>query len=319
MTALGQGRRAARLLHPVRHRLLPWVVLAVAVGLAVPTTSSALVPVVPVLLAGQVLGVSLNLTPADFRAAARRAHLVGAALLLEWTVLPALALLVSRAIPSRELASGVVICAIAPAEITSGLMAAVAGGDAALATSIMAGSLALATVLVPVWLGLALGGAAHFNPLSLVGELGLSVLLPLLAGVLLRVRFPSLARHRHIFLDLSAACLVLVVLAGMGPARPALLSATLLPIVLLAGAILLAGGALGWGLGRGLSLPRRTAAAVGFPVAIREFGVAIAVAVAVLPRAAAVAGVYGILMVAGAGTVAAWLGRPALSGSHVRR
>ena len=319
MTALGQGRRAARLLHPVRHRLLPWVVLAVAVGLAVPTTSSALVPVVPVLLAGQVLGVSLNLTPADFRAAARRAHLVGAALLLEWTVLPALALLVSRAIPSRELASGVVICAIAPAEITSGLMAAVAGGDAALATSIMAGSLALATVLVPVWLGLALGGAAHFNPLSLVGELGLSVLLPLLAGVLLRVRFPSLARHRHIFLDLSAACLVLVALAGMGPARPALLSATLLPIVLLAGAILLAGGALGWGLGRGLSLPRRTAAAVGFPVAIREFGVAIAVAVAVLPRAAAVAGVYGILMVAGAGTVAAWLGRPALSGSHVRR
>ncbi len=319
MTTRGQGRQVARLLHPVRHRLLPWVVLAVGVGLVVPTTSGALVQVVPILLAGQVLGVSLNLTPADFRAAARRAHLVGAALLLEWTVLPALAVLASRAIPNRELASGVVICAIAPAEITSGLMTAVAGGDAALATSIMAGSLALATVLVPVWLSLALGGSTHFNPLSLVGELGLSVLLPLLAGVLLRVRFPGLARHRHLFLDLSAACLVLVVLAGMGPARPALLSAALLPIILLAGAVLLAGGALGWGLGWVLSLPHRTAAAVGFPVAIREFGVAIAVAVAVLPRAAAVAGVYGILMVAGAGTVAAWLGRPTLSGSHERR
>ena len=319
MTRLKHWRLSVHTFHPVRHRLLPWVVLAVGVGLAVPTTSGALVPVVPVLLAGQVLGVSLNLTPADFRAAARRAHLVGGALLLEWTVLPALAVLASRAIPSRELASGVVICAIAPAEITSGLMTAVAGGDAALATSIMAGSLALATILVPVWLSLALGGSTHFNPISLVDELGLSVLVPLLAGVLLRVRFPGLARHRHLFLDLSAACLVLVVLAGIGPARPALLSATLLPIVLLAGAVLLAGGALGWGLGRGLSLPHRTAAAVGFPVAIREFGVAIAVAVAVLPRAAAVAGVYGILMVAGAGTVAAWLGRPVVSGSHERR
>ncbi len=293
--------------------------LAVAIGLALPATSAAMVPNVPVLLAGQVLGVSLNLTPTDFRAAARRVHLVGAALLLQWTVLPGLAVVVSRAIPSRELASGMVICAVAPAEITSGLMAAVAGGDAALATSIMAGSLALATILVPVWLGVSLGGTARFNPLSLVGELSLSVLVPLVAGVVLRFRFPGLARYRHHFLDLSAACLVLVVLAGMGPARPALLSATLLPIVLLAGAVLLTGGALGWGLGRALSLPRRTATAVGFPVAIREFGVAIAVAVAVLPRAAAVAGVYGILMVAGAGTVAAWLGRPVVSGSRETR
>jgi BASS family bile acid:Na+ symporter len=316
MTHLRHWRLAARALHPVRHRLLPWVVLAVGVGLAVPRASGTMVPVVPVLLAGQVLGVSLSLTPADFRAAARRVHLVGAALLLEWTVLPGLAVLSSRVIPSRELASGVVICAIAPAEITSGLMAAVAGGDAALATSIMAGSLALATVLVPLWLGVALGGTARFAPLPLVGELGLSVLAPLLAGVLLRARFPRLARHRHLFLDLSAACLVVVVLAGMGPARPALFSAKFLPIVLLAAAVLLAGGALGWGLGRTLYLPHRTATAVGFPVAIREFGVAIAVAVAVLPRAAAVAGVYGILMVAGAGTVAAWLGRPALSGSR---
>ncbi|MDA8395522.1 MAG: bile acid:sodium symporter [Candidatus Dormibacteraeota bacterium] len=319
MTPSRRWRLAARVLHPVRHRLLPWVVLAVGIGLAEPTTSGALVPVVPVLLAGQVLGVSLNLTPADFRAAGRRLHLVGAALLLEWTVLPALAVLVSRAIPSRELASGVVICAVAPAEITSGLMAAVAGGDAALATSITAGSLALATFLVPAWLGVALGGTSQFNPLSVVGELGLSVLVPLLAGVVLRARFPRLARYRHLFLDLSAACLVLVVLAGMGPARPALLSATLLPIILLAGAVLLAGGALGWGLGQALSLPRPTATAVGFPVAIREFGVAIAVAVAVLPQAAAVAGVYGILMVAGAGTVAAWLGSSALSGSRETR
>jgi BASS family bile acid:Na+ symporter len=316
MTQVRHWRVAARALHPVRHRLLPWVVLAVGLGLAVPRASGTMVPVVPVLLAGQVMGVSLNLTPADFRAAARRVHLVGAALLLEWTVLPGLAVLGSMAIPSRELASGVVICAIAPAEITSGLMAAVAGGDAALATSIMAGSLALATVLVPLWLGVALGGTARFAPLPLVGELGLSVLAPLLAGVLLRARFPRLARHRHLFLDLSAACLVLVVLAGMGPARPALFSAKLLPIVLLAGAVLLVGGVLGWGLGWTLSLPRRTATAVGFPVAIREFGVAIAVAVAVLPRAAVVAGVYGILMVAGAGTVAAWLGRAAFNGSR---
>lgn len=304
------ARLAARALHPVRHRLLPWVVLALALGLGAPVTSRTLEPWVPLLLAGQVLGVALNLTAADFRHAARRLHLVGMALALQWTALPALAVVLSRQLPNRTLAAGVVICAISPAEITSGLMAAVAGGDAALATTIMAGSLALGTVLVPVWLGASIGGAAHFDPLSLARELGLSVLVPLAAGVGLRAVRPQLARWRHLFLDLSAACLVLVVLAGIGAARPALLSATLLPILLLAGAILAAGGGLGWGLGRVLALPRSAAVAVGYPVAIREFGVAIAVAVAVFPRAAAVAGVYGVLMVAGAGSAAAWLGRP---------
>ena len=297
-----------RILWPVRHRLLAWVVVAALLGLAVPAATSALRWLVPVFLGGQVLGVALNLTPGEIRAAMRRLHLVGLALLCQWTLVPALGLLLHLIAPTPVLSAGILICAISPAEITSGLMATIAGGDTAIATACMAGSLALSIVLTPLWLAVGLGRNAHFNPASLTAELLLSVLLPLLVGVGLRAAFPVLARWRHLFLDFSAACLVLVVLAGTASARPVLLSAAIAATFGLVLALLFGAGALGLGLGLALRLPHRQAAAIAFPIGIREFGVAIAVAVAVMPRASAVGGVYGIVMVAVAGTLATHLG-----------
>ncbi len=293
---------------PVRHRLLPWVVVAALVALAVPRAASGLGGLVPVFLAGQVLGVALNLTPGEIRAAARRLHLVGLALLCQWTLVPALGLGLHLIAPNPIIAAGILICAISPAEITSGLMATIAGGDTAIATACMAGSLATSIVLTPLWLAVGLGPNAHFSPTALGSELVLSVLIPLLVGVSLRAAFPALARWRHLFLDLSAACLVLVVLAGTSSARPVLLSAAIGATFGLVVLLLLGAGAIGFGLGRALRLPHRQAAAIGFPIGIREFGVAIAVALAVLPRASAVGGVYGIVMVAAAGTLATRLG-----------
>ena len=298
-----------RLLWPVRHRLLVWVVVAALVGLAVPGATSVLRGLVPVFLAGQVLGVALNLTPGEIQAALRRLPLVGLALLCQWTLVPALGLLLHLVAPTPVLAAGILICAISPAEITSGLMATIAGGDTAIATACMAGSLALSIVLTPLWLSVGLGPGAHFSSTSLGAELVLSVLLPLVVGVSLRARFPRLGRWRHLFLDFSAACLVLVVLAGTASARPVLLSASIAATLALVVALLLGAGAVGLGLGLALRLPHRQAAAIGFPIGIREFGVAIAVSVAVMPRSSAVGGVYGIVMVALAGTLATHLGR----------
>jgi BASS family bile acid:Na+ symporter len=300
-----------RALWPVRHRLLVWVVVAALLGLALPGATSVLSRLVPVFLAGQVLGVALNLTPGEIRAALRRLPLVGLALLCQWTLVPALGLLLHLIAPTPVLAAGILICAISPAEITSGLMATIAGGDTAIATACMAGSLGLSIVLTPLWLAVGLGRGAHFSPTSLFAELVLSVLLPLVVGVGLRAAFPSLGRWRHLFLDFSAACLVLVVLAGTASARPVLLSTAIAATFGLVVALLVGAGALGLGLGLALRLPHRQAAAIAFPIGIREFGVAIAVAVAVMPRAAAVGGIYGIVMVAAAGTLATHLGRRA--------
>ncbi|HVB54413.1 MAG TPA: bile acid:sodium symporter [Candidatus Acidoferrales bacterium] len=302
------ARQGAGLLLPVRHGLLAWVVVAAAVGLALPNGAAVLNPLVPVLLAGQVLGVALNLTPGEVRSAARDARLVGAALVVQWTVLPGLGLLLHLVAPTPLLATGIMICAASPAEITSGLLATIAGGDTALAMACMSGSLALSIVLTPFWLAVGLGSDVHIRPTSLALELALSVLLPLVVGITLRARFPRIARWRHLFLDLSASCLVLVVLAGTTSARGVLTSPAIFAILLLVGALLAGSGLAGWGFGRVFRLRRRQALAVGFPIGIREFGVAIAIAVVVAPHASAVGGVYGIVMVATAGTLASRLG-----------
>jgi len=299
----------ARLLLPIRHSLLAWVLLAALVGVLLPESTAVLNPLVPVFLGGQVLGVALNLTPGELRAAARKVNLVALTLAVQWTVLPALGLLLHLMAPNSTVATGILICAVAPAEITSGLMATIAGGDTAIATACMGGSLALSIVLTPFWLSVGLGSTVRVNPSSLAIELALSVLLPLIVGVALRARVPHLARWRHHFLDFSAFCLVLVVLAGTASARGVLLSTSIFTVLPLVLALLAGGGAAGFGLGRVLRLHHRQATAVGFPIGIREFGVAIAVSVAVDPRSSAVGGVYGIVMVAAAGTLASRMGR----------
>ena len=302
-------RLVVRTLHPVRHRLLPWVLVAAVVGVLLPQSTTALNPLVPVFLAGQVLGVALNLTPSEVRAAGRQLPLIGTALICQWTLLPAFGLVLHLVAPTPVLAAGILICAIAPSEITSGLMATIAGGDTAIATACMAGSLALSVVLTPLWLEVGLGPSAHFDALGLAVELVLSVLLPLVVGVSLRAVLPRLAQWRHHFLDLSAFCLVLVVLAGTASARQVLLSSSIIVALGLVVGLLFWGGAVGLGLGRLMRLSHRRATAVGFPIGIREFGVAIAVSVAVRPGASAVGGVYGIVMVAVAGTLASQIGQ----------
>src|ERR1019366_7820669 len=94
------ARRAPGLLLPVRHGLLAWVVVAAVAGAPLPQGAKILNPLVPVLLAGQVLGVALNLTPGDVRSAMRDTRLVGLALLVEWTVLPGLGLLLHLVAPT---------------------------------------------------------------------------------------------------------------------------------------------------------------------------------------------------------------------------
>lgn len=309
MTRLGHLGRAATL--PVRHRLITWVVVAALLGLVLPGGALLLRPLVPLFLAGQVLGVALNLTPAAIREALRRSRVIGIALLAQWTIVPCLGLLLRLWAPTPTLATGILISAVAPAEITSGLMTALAGGDAAIATVCMASSLALSIVLTPLWLELARGSSTGVNQAALVEELALSVLLPLLIGVAVRARWPEVRRFGTAFLDLSAVCLLLVVLAGTSSARGVLLSSAIVPAFLLALGLLLGSGSAGWALGRVLRLGRSEALAVGFPVGIREFGVAIAVAEVIDPSAAAVGGVYGLVMVGTVGVLASRLGRRA--------
>lgn len=117
------------------------------------------------------------------------------ALCLQWTTQPLIGLGLYHLAGGDRIGQGVFITAAAPAEITSALVAVVAGGAAATAATLMTASVALGCVLTPLWLLLLHGG--HVDPATLIPELVLSVALPMAAGVALRSRSTRLAEHHR--------------------------------------------------------------------------------------------------------------------------
>ncbi len=297
----------------IHTRLLWWVLGSAVLGLALPSWGHAMRGAVPIMLAGQVIGVALTLTAGEFAVAYRRPWTIVVALLVQWTVMPLAGVLFLHLLPSVTVGRGALIVAVAPAEITSALVAILAGGTGALAAACMAGSLALSTVLTPLWLGTALGSSTAIDERSLMTELVFSVALPLLLGVVLRTRCPSLARHREVFLDVAAISVILVVFVGAGSARGLPVSGVLLAAALACLALALIGYGAGRGAGALLRLDPADGRAILFPIGMREFGVATAVAVAIDPPGAAIAGLYGIIIMAASSAVAAALARAPLN------
>jgi bile acid:Na+ symporter, BASS family len=300
----------ARFAGPIHDRLIVYVAAAVAAGLLLPSVAHRLSGGVPYMLGGQVLGVALTLRFGQFAVVARRPLPVGLALAVQWTVLPLAGVGLFNVISDPTLRNGALIVAVAPAEISSALVALLAAGSGAVAITCMVGSLALGAVLTPLWVGTVLGPGSHLDRPALIAELTLSVAVPLFVGVSLRTWWPGLHRLRSRALDLSAACVVLIVFVSVGSTRAFVLSPSLLPCIGLCAVLLL----IGYGVGLALAWPWRHHAhlwrALVFPVGMREFGIAAAVALAVSPGAVGVAGVYGAMLMITAPALARLL-RPA--------
>ncbi len=306
--------RHPRRLRALHELLAPVVALCAGLGVAFPEVARSLRPGVPLVLAGQVFGVALTVSFGALAPVLRRPGGVLGALGTQWITLPLIGLGLYHLAGDDLVGLGAFITAASPAEITSALLAVVAGGAAATAATLMTASVAMGCVLTPMWLLLAHG---HVDPGTLAPELLLSVALPLAGGVTIRSRYPELAAHRRRFLDLAGISLLLVVFVGAGYARPVLGSARLVDTALFA-ALLVAGGAVvAVAFGRFVPGSGSQRLGLAFPIGMREFGISTALAVTIAPRAAGFAGVYGVIMMVVAATIASisrrrgWSGRRA--------
>lgn len=279
----------------LHERLLLYVVVAAVAGIVASPWATALNGTVPILLGGQVAGVALTLTARRLVGALRRPVPLLAALVVHWGVLAPLGIGLGHLIGTNPVGTGVLICAVCPAEITSSLVGVLAGGSGATAVSLMAATLLTGTVLTPLWVRTGLNGAS-VDARALLVELALCVAMPLVVGVTVRTRVPAMAGQAARCLDLAAVSVVLVVFVAAGSARDVVLSRALPGAVAACLLLQAACYAAGTAVGVVLRLPTATRRAVLFPLGMREFGVATAVALTVAPSAAGVAGIYGILV-----------------------
>jgi predicted Na+-dependent transporter len=284
--------RFDRAVDRVENRLI-WIVLVLGVlGVAAPgpargTADAGGIELALILL---VAAVGLGVRPDALLPPRRLLVRCVVALLVGAVVLPVLAYLAGRFVASPALRGGVLAAGLAPAEVASVAIVAMAGGRTSVATTILVGSTVTSVLIAgPVLAMLAPGASA--DPIRVLAGLVLIVALPLAVAVGIRTLVPHAPWDRVSRAGSVLMVLVLVwLVAGQIP-----VSAEYVQVVLPLLAFVAMSTAVGWVLGAGLGPADRLS--VALPTGMRDFAIAAGIAVQAFgARSAAPLGLYGLMV-----------------------
>lgn len=163
------------------------VLAGAIIGMLIPAQASLIAPHVPLLLGIIMFGMGLTMRPVDFAIVARHPKAVLLGVAAQYTVMPLLAWGVAHAFNLPPLlVVGMILVGASPGGTSSNVIVYLARGDVALSVAMTSISTLLAPFLTPL---LVLGLAGSTLPVS-AGALFVSilqvVLLPVIAGLLLR-------------------------------------------------------------------------------------------------------------------------------------
>jgi BASS family bile acid:Na+ symporter len=282
-----------KLLAAAPRALTPLALGAAVLAFIVP--SGALAQRSDLLLALLVLATALGIPWSELAGLRRHAGAVTVLSVAPLVVLTAVAWALGRPF-GTDVRDGLLAVGLSSSEVASVGLTALAGADATIALGAVTGSLVLAALLGPVAIGALAGHSGHGGAGHLLIRFALVVIVPLAAGVAVR-SIPAAARRlearddeRDGIAALAVAALVYAALSGTRGAHG-------LAAAALASALFLAVSA-----GFGAAWRRRRAGGVtavpgALAIAMRDFAVAAALASQAFGnRAAAVPGVYGVLM-----------------------
>jgi predicted Na+-dependent transporter len=294
--AIASVGRARRVAEHVPDFLPVLALLAAAIAHLIPSAEAT--RRVDVLLAVLVLVTALDIDPRQLPSVGARLRPIVLLAVLPLIVLAAAAWGIAQTVHG-DVRDGVLALGVAPAEVASVGLIGLIGGAAELAIAVLALSLVLSAIAGPpilAVLGNTAYGAHGAHVAPLLGRFALVVIVPLVAGLLLRGWRPELARRE---LELSVcSCLIVVLLiyaSVSGTHGGELGTVTLVSAAFLAVSALLAAGA-------ATAFRTRLDPSVALTIGMRDFAVAAALGAGAFgSRAAEVPGIYGTLMlIAGA-------------------
>ncbi|MEJ5866940.1 bile acid:sodium symporter family protein [Pseudokineococcus sp. 5B2Z-1] len=289
------------------------VVGGLVLGLLLPGPTASLAPQVPLLLGVIMFGMGLTLRPADFAVLGRRPRAVLVGVLAQYTVMPLLGWAVARALDLDPLlVVGMVLVGASPGGTASNVVVHLARGDVALSVAMTTVSTLLAPVLTPLLVLWLVGSTLDVQASSLVVSILQVVLVPVLAGALVRRLAPGFVERALPLLPLvSVLGIVVVVAAVVGANADAVRSAGLLVLVAVVLHNLL-GLALGRLVGRVTGVGEAASRAVSIEVGMQNSGLAAALATAhFAPLAALPAALFSVWHNLSGSTLASfWARRP---------
>jgi bile acid:Na+ symporter, BASS family len=280
--------------------LLPLAAAAAVLALVAPWTG--LSEHSDLVLAALVLFTALGIQPGQLLSLRRRPGALALLIVVPFVLLVPLAWLVSQLF-SGPVSDGVLALGVSSTEVATVGLVAIAGGSTVLALGALTGSLVVAALAGPLMLGALAGAEADVATGELVGRFSLVVLLPLAVGLFVRALLPALDRREPELAGLATLVLVVLVYAAMsgaGQDGELLDAAAASWLFLVATAVVAAAWV--------VLAPTELRATGALVIELRDFAVAAALASQAFgTSAAAVSGVYGVLMLLLGAAATHWL------------
>jgi BASS family bile acid:Na+ symporter len=285
------------------------VLVAGAIGMITPGTFTGWGNATPYLLGVVMFCMGLTLTLPDLKGVARRPWAVALGLVAHYVIMPGLGWLVAQGLNlSPQLAAGVILVGCAPSGTASNVVTYLARGDVALSVSVATVSTVLSPLLTPPLTLLLAGQFLPVDAGSMVGDILKQVLVPVLAGVAVRLLLGRYVKRVLGVLPwlsaLTVAVIVTVVVSGSAAAIRSAAALVLLAVVLHNGL----GLALGYTAGRLGRLGEPGSRAMAFEVGMQNSGLAASLATAHFsPLAALPSAIFSVWHNVSGALVAAWM------------
>jgi BASS family bile acid:Na+ symporter len=245
---------------------------------------------VPVLVFFLMAVVGMQLTTDDFRRVARQPGTVMAACVGQLILLPVIGWLLVRGLDLQPaIARGVLLVAACPSGSMANVYTYLARANVALSVTLTAMSCLAAVLATPLALAALqaqVGESARFPvPLGvLAGQLLLLLVLPVLAGMGIRRRWPGITK-RHARGLLGSTIVALAALLGFVIVQEVEhFASVLIDIATVAALLTVLAFAAGWTTAWASAAGARDRFAVGMVFVVRNVGIATAIAVTVLGR-----------------------------------
>ena len=222
-----------------------------------------------------MFGMGLTLSPQDFRIVFSRPRDVLVGCLAQFTIMPFMAWLLTKAFSlPADLALGVILVGCCPGGTASNVITYLAKGDLALSVGMTATSTVLAPFMTPFLTWLLAGTLVDVNTLGMLQSIVYVVIAPILGGLLIQHFLPGFTKRAVAYLPaFSTLVIAFVVGIVVGHNASRLLMGGLLVIIVV---MLhnLSGLALGYSIGRMLSLSHEKRAAISIEVGMQNSGLA---------------------------------------------
>jgi BASS family bile acid:Na+ symporter len=251
-----------------------------AVALAHPPTFTWVKPHIPLGLGIIMFGMGLTLEFGDFMDILRKWPLVGLGMILQYAIMPLLAVGISYALGlPADITIGMIVVGACPGGTASNVIAYLAKANVPLSVTMTLASTCLAPLLTPAIIYLLLERQIHIDFWSMVTSVFWIVVFPLVDGLILRRIFRRwLEPFLRWFPSLSIIVIALLIACIIGLNQATLLG---LPFLALLAVILhnTLGLAAGYGLARAARCNRRDARTLAIEVGMQNSGLGVALAV----------------------------------------